>query len=80
MMDQREHDRLIGEIHTKLMQIHTVLLGVPGTADNGLCGQVKRHDVAIGGLRRRVTLLVGVLVGSGVLSGATVAGLKIAGG
>ena len=62
-------------------KLYTTLLGVKGTAEKGLVGDV--HDLATeikklndkhNGLSRRVWILIGALVGSGAI-GANLSGL-----
>lgn len=64
-----------------IWELYTTLLGVKGTAEKGLVGDV--HDLAIeikelrakhNGLSRRVWILIGILSGSGIL-GANLSGL-----
>jgi len=63
--------------HEAIIEIHTVLLGANG--DDGLVGDVKRCAVAIkeescelSKLKKIVYTLVGVLVGSGVITGGAI--------
>ena len=66
--------KLLEETHDTMTQLKTVLLGVPGTDDKGLVGDVKEVKVvqreqgkSIGKIKKNFWLLVGTLVGSGVL-------------
>lgn len=67
--------QLIGEIHT-------VLLGVEGTADRGLVGTVEEvvktqaeQGKCMSKIKRNFWMLVAFLIGSGVLSASLVAAL-----
>lgn len=72
-MDKDEKE-LIKEIHESIIEVKTVLLGIPGSANGGLCKKVEKvsDDVDILKkehyiLTRNFWLLVGTLAGSGVL-------------
>ena len=67
----------------KLNQIHQGLYGVPGTDDKGFCGRVKDleedHDALkskVENQRNRLSTLIGLLIGAGVLGGAAGAGIS----
>ena len=67
---QKQLERLtpiIEETHDGVKQLSTVLLGVPGTDDRGLIGEVKNNSRDISKLKRNLFILIGTLVGSGVL-------------
>ena len=59
--------QLIQEIHETVTILKTVLLGVPGTEDNGLVGKVDEVHRSHYRLKRNFYILIGVLVGSGIL-------------
>ena len=63
--------------HDAIIEIHTVLLGANG--DDGLVGEVKRCAVAIqeevkelSKVKKVVYTLVGILVGSGAITGGAI--------
>ena len=58
---------LLRDMSTKIDKISTVLLGVEGTAANGLVGQVKRQGDSLSKLRRHFYMAAAFLCGSGVL-------------
>ena len=55
------------EIHIEVKQLSTTLLGIPGTGDKGLVGEVINNRKDINKLKRNLFILIGTLVGSGVL-------------
>ncbi len=59
----------------KINQIHTVILGVPGTDDRGLVGLVKTHDKRINNISRRTWIIIGVLITISSLVGKSGIGL-----
>ncbi len=67
-MNEKERDRKINETHDVALQLKTVLLGANG--DQGLVGDVKQIGQSHYKLRGQFRLLLGILVGSGVLTGA----------
>lgn len=73
---------VIYDIRERLVRLETVLTGVPGTNDKGVCGTVDKNRAdldatrkKIGRLEIRFWLLVGLLAGSGVLGGFGIAQL-----
>lgn len=75
-MADKTQKEMIQETHQTMVELKTVLLGVPGTADGGLVQEVKSVKVSVcnldgahGKLKRNFWLLVGILAGSGVLAG-----------
>jgi len=73
-MTEKSQEQLIKETHKTVIQLSTVLLGVPGTGDKGIVGEVKDNRVAINGiakshnkLKRNFWILVASLVGSGAI-------------
>jgi hypothetical protein len=70
----RDIQSKITEIDSRTIRIETVLLGVPGTQNGGLCGQVEEHGRVLSTLKRNFWILVAFLTGSGVL-GASIYGL-----
>jgi len=52
-----------------LVEIRSVLLGVPDTDDRGLCGEVKEVSASHYSLRKSFWMLVAFLLGTGVLTG-----------
>ena len=76
-MTEKTQRQLVQETHQGVTELKTVLLGVPGTEDTGLCGEVKAVKLTVNGvakshgkLKRNFWLLVGTLVGSGVIGGS----------
>lgn len=55
------------DIFRKLNQLEYLLVGVKGTRENGLVGDVKELKHGLATLKLSYYLLVGVLAGSGVL-------------
>ena len=69
-MAEKTQRRMIEEIHTDVIQVKTVLLGIPNTADNGVVGQVKSNTEAIGSNSKaigKVKIIIASIVGSGAL-------------
>lgn len=73
-MAEKTQRQMIQETHQTVIQLSTVLLGVPDTEDTGLVGEVKAIKVdvrSLNGRQRKLSknfwILIGVLVGSGVL-------------
>jgi len=69
------NDQLLYETHRTVQEVKAVLVGIDG--DNGLCGDVRRMTQRLeklenghNRLRLTVYILIGVLVGSGIISGA----------
>ena len=67
-------EQLIRETHDAVVELQTVLLGIPDTADEGLIGEVKQIKLSVNDLTcrhrklsNRFWILVGVLVGSGLI-------------
>ncbi len=72
------------ELKTNVTQIKTAIIGIEGTDDRGLFGmmtsmveQYSSHVKEFNALRTRFWWLVGILVGSGLLSVATYAGVEL---
>lgn len=65
-----EYFKRMDEMYVKVDQIHTCLLGCPGTADNGLVGDVKRHNQRIARLESKTWWLALMMVGSGATGSA----------
>ncbi len=80
------HEKMIRETHDTLIKVSTVLLGASG--NNGLLTEVKElHDEQEkledeqADIKGKWKLMVGILIGSGVLTGGAVAGIaKVLGG
>jgi hypothetical protein len=75
-------EEAIYDARERIMRLETVLTGVPNTSDNGLVGTVKENcdnlDATrkkVGRLEVRFTLLVGLLIGSGLIGGFGIAEL-----
>jgi len=75
--NEKTQKQLILDTHDTVMQISTVLLGVPGTEDTGLVGEVKNNKDNInvlgkshGKLKRNFYILIAFLIGSGILGGS----------
>lgn len=77
-MDAEER-QILSEIKEDVVEIKTVLLGVPDTEDTGVVGDVKDLKRKHSKLSQRVWILIAFLAGSGVL-GAGVWGLFFNGG
>lgn len=67
-MDDDERDEMIKGTHDTVTTLKTVLLGV--NSDPGLIGEFKEVKASHYKLRQRFYLLIGVLGGSGLLTGA----------
>ena len=67
---------ILQDIQSRIIRIETVLLGVPGTQNGGLVGQVKEHGKVLSVLKRHFWILVAFLAGSGVL-GVGIYGLVV---
>ena len=72
----------IFDIRERMVRMETVLTGVPGTDDTGLCGTVRQTNDELDATRKKVGRLeikfwslVGMLIGSGVLGGFGIARL-----
>jgi len=72
-MDEGEKE-LIQITHDTVIELRTILLGVPNTDDTGLVGEIKQLKVDVGRLYSRQQrlsknywMLVGILIGLGVL-------------
>jgi|TARA_Y100000310_G_scaffold2292_1_gene2870 hypothetical protein len=76
----REERQLLNETHDTVIRIGSIVYGTPGTADEGMVGEMKGLRNSHFKLRRHFWTLVGVLVGSGVLGGSAAALLKALGG
>ena len=75
-MSEKTQKQLVQETHQTVTELKTVILGIPGTEDTGLYGEVKAVKLVVNGvakshgkLKRNFWLLVGTLVGSGVIGG-----------
>lgn len=58
-MTKDELDKL-EQVHKDIIEIKTVLLGVPNTSDNGLAGDVKRNHSEI----KKLWITLAIVVGS----------------
>ena len=74
--NQLTQRQLIEKTHDTVVELKTVLLGVPGTADKGVVGEIKQIKLNANSLNNRhnklsrtVYILIGVLIGSGILGG-----------
>lgn len=72
-MDSK-YEELIQATHDAIIELRTILLGIPNTDDTGLVGELKQLKVDVGRLYSRQQklsknfwLLVGILIGLGVL-------------
>lgn len=66
---------LLEETHDTVIRLSTILLGIPGTDETGLVGEVKQIKTDVNGvyskhrkLSLRVWILVAFFVGSGIIS------------
>ena len=66
-MEQKSDSQLIEETHSTVIELKTVLLGIPGTSNGGLVKQVNDVSKSHGRLKRNFWILVGILIGSGLL-------------
>lgn len=73
-MTDKPQKQLILETHQAIIQLSTVLLGVPDTEDKGLVGEVKDVKLNLNNLgkshnklKKNFWILVGALVGSGAI-------------
>ena len=62
----KDEKAILVKTHDKVIELTVILLGSRG--DNGLIGDVKRLSSNHSKLRRNFWLLVGVLIGSGIIS------------
>ena len=62
----KDEKAILVKTHDKVIELTVILLGSRG--DNGLIGDVKRLSSSHSKLRRNFWLLVGVLIGSGIIS------------
>ena len=67
-------EQLIQETHDAVIELQTVLLGIPETADEGLIGDVRDIKLNVNDLHskyrklsNRLWILIGILVGSGAI-------------
>ena len=67
-MDDTERDLMIKGTHDRVIKLDTVLLGA--NSDRGLIGDFQEVQKSHYKLRQRFYILIGVLGGSGVLTGA----------
>lgn len=58
---------LLEETHGTVIELKTVMLGVPGTADKGLAGAVASVTKGHRRLNERFWILVGILIGTGIV-------------
>ena len=75
-MTQKTQRQMIEETHGTVIELKTVILGVPGTANGGLVKQVNDVSKSHGKLKRNFWILVGLLIGSGIL-GSGIYGLLL---
>lgn len=75
-------EQAIFDVRERMVRMETVLIGVKGTEDKGLCGTVDKacEDLdetrkKVGRLEVKFWLLVGLLVGAGFLGGVGIAEL-----
>jgi hypothetical protein len=75
-MAQKTQKQLIEEIHKSVIQLETVILGIPDTDERGIVGdikEIKEHQIKSNGKYRNLEIkfwtLVGILAGAGVLEG-----------
>ena len=66
-MAEKTQKQMIQEIHQTTIQLSTVLLGVPDTADKGLVGLVNRLFNGHNRLKVTVYCLIASLSGAGIL-------------
>jgi len=71
---QRE---MISDIHTNMTRLTTVMLGVPGTADEGLVGDVKELKTSVNHRIKTINKRLWALIIA--LSGSGIAGLNLSG-
>lgn len=82
MVEFTEHHlKSIEETHDAVIRIETALVGLPGEEDGGLCGKVTKLSKRQNNTEGKQKTLIGILIGSGILTGGAVAGLtKLLGG
>jgi hypothetical protein len=56
-------------LHSEIVTVKTVLLGIPGSEEKGLCGEVKEVADSHYDLRKVVYTLIAFLSGAGILTG-----------
>ncbi len=64
------------EIKEIVKAVHQVLLGLPGTEERGLCGEVKELSASHYALKKTVYIVIAFLIGSGVITGSMVSFLN----
>ena len=85
-MAEKTQKQILQEMQPVLNTLHTVILGVPGTEEKGLVGDVKEIKDSVAGLskshgklKRNFYILVGMLIGSGVITGGVFGALSAQG-
>lgn len=69
-MNEQERDNMIQETHETVTELRSAVIGVNGKG--GLIDKVEEVCVDHAKLKNKVTLLIGILAGSGALTGTTV--------
>jgi len=69
-------EEAIFDVRERMVRVETVLTGVAGTKDKGLCGDVDTNTLEIDATRKklgrleiRLWILVAFLMGSGIVNG-----------
>lgn len=75
-------EQAIFDVRERMVKLETTLLGTPGTDDKGMCGQVVQNTKDLNYTRKKVGrlelkywLLVGLLTGTGILGGVSIANM-----
>ncbi len=66
-MKEPTQRQMIVDTLSEVRTVKTVLLGVPGTDDTGIVGEVKNNRKEISRVKRILFILIGSLVGSGAI-------------
>ena len=72
----RTLEEAVFDMHSRMVRMETVLIGISGTSDDGLVGKVaagsqdrKKMWTKLNRIEVKFWVLVGLLVGSGILTG-----------
>ncbi len=66
-------------IYKRVNEIWQGLYGIPETEEKGLCGELEKLIQDLNRLSSNFRLLVGILIGSGVLTGSVLGVIQILG-
>ena len=82
-MNGEDRDRLLEETrdaaketHDTVLRLETMLIGMPGTDDKGMAGKLNDVCEDYARLKTRFWILIGILSGSGIITGSTLAAIN----